>query len=61
MTKFTKALKIQIVKRYLTSKDGYKTLGNKFGVSHHQVRVWVLLYKRWGEICPIQSTHRRLN
>lgn len=49
MTKFTKALKIQIVERYLTSKDGYKTLGNEFGVSHHKVRVWVLLYERWGE------------
>ncbi|VXB84056.1 conserved hypothetical protein [Exiguobacterium sp. 8H] len=49
MTKFTKALKIQIVERYLTNKDGYKTLGKEFGVSHHQVRLWVLLYERWGE------------
>lgn len=49
MIKFKKALKIQIVERYLTNKDGYKTSGNEFGVSHHQVHVWLLLYERWGE------------
>ena len=49
MTKFTEALKIPIVVRYLTNKDGYKTLGKEFGVSNLQVRLWVLLYERWGE------------
>ncbi|KGI85365.1 hypothetical protein JY98_03605 [Exiguobacterium mexicanum] len=49
MTKFTKALKIQVAERYLTGKDGYRTLGNTFGVSRYKVREWVLLYERWGE------------
>ncbi|MCT4777139.1 MULTISPECIES: transposase [Exiguobacterium] len=49
MTKFTKALKIQVAERYLTDKDGYRALGNTFGVSRHKVREWVLLYERWGE------------
>jgi transposase-like protein len=49
MPNFTKALKKQIAERYLAGKDGYRTLGNAFGVSRHKVREWVLLYERWGE------------
>ena len=49
MTKYSKALKVQIAQRYFTGRDGFEVLSQEFGISYSQVRIWSHLYERWGE------------
>ncbi|MCM3281848.1 IS3 family transposase [Exiguobacterium sp. MER 193] len=49
MTKYSKALKVQIAQRYFAGMDGFEVLSQEFGISYSQVRIWSHLYERWGE------------
>ncbi len=59
MTKYTKAFKIKVVERYLTGRDGYKSLANEIGIAYQRIHVWSRLYERWGETIfdPSYTTH----
>ncbi|WP_410502833.1 helix-turn-helix domain-containing protein [Exiguobacterium acetylicum] len=59
MTKYTKAFKIKVVERYLTGRDGYKSLAKEFGIAYQRIHVWSRLYARWGETIfdPSYTTH----
>ena len=48
MTKYTVRFKISVVKKYLGTSFGYKTIAQHYGLDHGMVRRWVLWYKTYG-------------
>ena len=48
-SKFSKELKLSIVKRYLNGEGSYKTLAKEINVHHSVVEVWIKKYKAFGE------------
>lgn len=49
MSKYTKSFKLQVVKDYESSRFGYKTTGDKYGVIPSTVRKWVYGYQIHGQ------------
>jgi transposase len=49
MSKYTKSFKLKIVKDYESSRLGYKTIGDKYGVIASTVRKWVYGYQVHGQ------------
>lgn len=49
MSKYTVEIKLQAVKRYLTGKEGYKSIAQSIGATHSQIINWVKLYEAQGE------------
>ena len=50
MAKYSYKCKKQIVKEYVKGNGSYYVLAKKYGVpSDGQVRIWVAVYKKWGD------------
>ena len=49
MAKHDMAFQLQVVQSYLSGNDGYKTVGDEFGLEYATVRIWVKRFKLHGE------------
>ena len=48
MSKYTTEFKLEVIKHYLSGRDGFKLTGTKFAVDDSLVRKWVDVYKCLG-------------
>nr|CDQ31239.1 Transposase [Virgibacillus halodenitrificans] len=49
MSKFTEAIKLQVVKEYASGKFSYRELAKYYEVDESVIRYWELLYRHHGE------------
>ncbi|RUI13034.1 helix-turn-helix domain-containing protein, partial [Pseudomonas aeruginosa] len=47
-TKLSLSFKLQVVKHFLSTTDGQRKTGARFGIDQSHVRQWVNLYKQHG-------------
>lgn len=48
MVKYTKSFKVQVAERYLTGRDGYRSVAKEFWIARELIRELSRLYERWG-------------
>ena len=49
MSKYSKALKQEVIKKYLSGKVGYRTLGAQYGINPAHIKKWVGAFKANGQ------------
>ena len=47
--KYSKELKLSIIRRYLNGEGSYKSLGDEIGIDKSCIRKWVIKYQAFGE------------
>lgn len=47
--KYSFEKRLEVVKHYFTTDDGYRIISARFGVPRTQVRMWAALYEKHGE------------